>query len=135
MGARSASWGGRARAALGTLSSAPWRRAPWLLWRRPGVLVPTAGACAVLAASLASVPLFLSSAGTEAVELQAAERCPRDTGATYVVPARPGSQLGAPDPFTPLADQLGPSVQWGRLETSLEGPDPSRRTDGRRPLP
>jgi putative ABC transport system permease protein len=129
MGARSASWGGRARAALGTLSAAPWRRAPWLLWRRPGVLAPAAGACAVLAASLASVPLFLSSAGTEAVELQAAERCPRDTGATYVIPGRPGSQLGAPDPFTPLTDQVGPSVQWGRLETSLEGPDPSQRTE------
>lgn len=128
MDGRAASWGVRVRAALDTLGSAPWRRAPWLLRRRPGVLVPTAGACAVLAASLASVPLFLSSAGTEAVELQAAERCPRDTGATYLVPPKPGSQLGAPDPFTPLADELGPSVQWGRLETSLEGPDPSRRT-------
>jgi putative ABC transport system permease protein len=129
MDARAASWGVRARAALDTLSLAPWRRAPWLLWRRPGVLVPTAGACAVLAASFASVPLFLSSAGTEAVELQAAERCPRDTGATYLIPPKPGSQLGAPDPFTRLADMLGPSIQWGRLETSLEGPDPSQRTE------
>jgi putative ABC transport system permease protein len=128
VGARAASWGVRARAALDTLSSAPWRRAPWLLWRRPGVLVPTAGAAAVLAASLASVPLFLSSAGSEAVALQAAERCPRDTGATYLIPPRRGSLLGAPDPFTPLTDGLGPSIQWGRLETWLEGPDGSRRT-------
>ncbi len=90
--------------------------------------MPTAGACAVLAASLASVPLFLSSAGTEAVALQAAERCPRDTGATYRIPPGPGSPLGAPDPFTPLADELGPSIQWARLETWLEGPDPSQRT-------
>jgi putative ABC transport system permease protein len=128
VGARAASWGVRARAALDTLSSAPWRRAPWLLWRRPGVLVPTAGAAAVLAASLASVPLFLSSAGSEAVALQAAERCPRDTGATYLIPPGPGSTLDAPDPFTPLADDLGPSVQWGRIETWLESPDGSGRT-------
>jgi putative ABC transport system permease protein len=111
----------RARAALETIGAAPWRRAPFLLWRRPGVLVPTAGAAMVLAASLASVPLFLSSAGTEAVELQAAERCPRDTGATYRIP--PGSEplLDAPDPFVPVADELGPSVQWGRIETTLTG--------------
>lgn len=93
------------------------------------MLVPTAAACAVLAASLASVPLFLSSAGTEAVELQATERCPRDTGATYVIPPGPGSLLGAPDPFTSLSDELGPSVQWGRLETTLELADASRSVD------
>lgn len=124
----SASWGARARAAIATLGSAPWRRAPWLLWRRPGLLVSTAGAGAVLAASLAAVPLFLSSAGTEAVALQAAERCPRDTGATYVIAPGPGSRLDAPDPFTPLVDELGPSIQWGRIETVLEGPGPSERT-------
>ena len=122
--------GARARGPPSTpCGSAPWRRAPWLLRRRPGVLLPTAGACAVLAASLASVPLFLSSAGTEAVALQAAERCPRDTGATYRIPPGPGSPLGTPDPFTPLTDDLGPSIQWGRIETSLDGPDPSRATD------
>ena len=129
MDARAGSWGARARAALDTLGSAPWRRAPWLLRRRPGVLLAAAGACAVLAASLASVPLFLSSAGTEAVALQAAERCPRDTGATYRIPPGPGSPLGTPDPFTTLTDDLGPSIQWGRIETSLAGPDPSRATD------
>jgi putative ABC transport system permease protein len=111
----------RARAALDTLTSSPWRRAPFLLWRRPGVLVPTAGAGMVLAASLASVPLFLSSAGTEAVELQAAERCPRDTGTTYHVP-RPDLGLVTPDPFVPLADDLGPSVEWARIETTMTGP-------------
>lgn len=112
----------RARAAFDTLTSTPWRRAPWLLWRRPGVLLPTAGAAAVLAASLASVPLFLSSAGTEAVQLQAEERCPRDTGATWLVPPGNGSALDAPDPFGPVADDLGPSTQWGRIETTLTGP-------------
>lgn len=123
-----ASWGARARAALDTLGSAPWRRAPWLLLRRPGVLVPTAGAAAVVAASLAAVPLFLSSAGTEAVEVQAAARCPRDTGATYRLPPGPGSRAPGPDPFVPLADGLGPSTRWGRIETWLAGPGPTSRT-------
>lgn len=118
----------RARAALDTLRAAPWRRAPLLLLRRPGVLVATAAAAAVLAAAGASVPLFLSSAGTEAVALQAGERCPRDTGATSVVTAPTGSALDAPDPFAPLAARLGPSVQWGRMETWLEGAEPSSRT-------
>jgi putative ABC transport system permease protein len=87
------------------------------------VLLPTAGAAAVLAASLAAVPLFLSSAGTEAVELQAEERCPRDTGATWLAPTGRGEALDAPNPFTPVADDLGPSVQWGRIETTLTGPE------------
>ena len=37
--------------------------------------------------------------------------------------------LGAPDPFTPLADNLGPSTQWARIETSLQGAGPSDPTD------
>ena len=127
-GTRADSRGARVRAALDTLGSAPWRRAPWLLVRRPGVLAPAAGAAAVLAAAMASVPLFLSSAGTEAVALQAAERCPRDTGATSLIPPGPGSPLGTPDPFTPLSDDLGPSTQWARLETTMETPDGSART-------
>ena len=83
----------------------------------------------MLAASLAAVPLFLSSAGTEAVALQAADRCPRDTGATYVIPPGSGSPLGEPDPFAPLAEGLGPTTQWGRIETSLEGPESSGSTE------
>ncbi|HKH06370.1 MAG TPA: hypothetical protein VKA65_14475 [Acidimicrobiales bacterium] len=61
-------------------STAPWRRAPILLRRRPGVLASVAGASAVLAASVAGVPLFLSSGGSEAVAVQAGERCPSATG-------------------------------------------------------
>ena len=118
----------RARAALDTLRTAPWRRAPVLLLRRPGVVVATAGAAAVLAVAGASVPLFLSSAGTEAVALQAGERCPKDTGATSLVAAPTGSALDTPDPFAPLAARLGPSLQWGRMETWLEGAEPSSRT-------
>ncbi|MGH9114018.1 MAG: FtsX-like permease family protein [Acidimicrobiales bacterium] len=72
----------RVRGLLDVLSSGPWRRAPVLLRRRPGVLAAVAGAGAVLAASVAGVPLFLSSAGSESLAVQAGERCPRDTGVT-----------------------------------------------------
>jgi hypothetical protein len=54
------------RRAGATLASAPWRRAPFLLLRRPSVLISAAGACLVLAASMSAMPLFLSSAGTSA---------------------------------------------------------------------
>ena len=104
--------------AWATLSSAPWRRAPLLLWRRPGVLVAVAGACAVTVAAVAAVPLFLSSAGTASVGLQAAERCPRDTGVTHVVPATPADvRSPGADPFAPLAGRLGPTNRW--LEQTL----------------
>mgnify|MGYP003619132988 CR=1 FL=1 len=92
------------------------------------MLVATAGAVGVLAAAGASVPLFLSSAGTEAVALQAGERCPKDTGATSHTVASTGSALDTPDPFAPLAARLAPALQWGRMETWLEGAEPSSRT-------
>lgn len=91
----------------GVLGAAPWRRAPWLLLRRPGVLAAAAGAAAVVAASSAAVPLFLSSAGTEAVTIQAAERCPRDTGATATVPEGDPDPLATPDPFAPSTPTSG----------------------------
>jgi putative ABC transport system permease protein len=121
--------GQRVRSALATLSSAPWRRAPWLLRRRPGVLATVAGASAVLAASLAAVPLFLSSVGTESVSVQAAERCPRDTGVSLPTGfADPGNRaqpdVGS-DPFTPLGDELGPGVLWLRRDGELTRADGS----------
>jgi putative ABC transport system permease protein len=99
------------------VSSAPWRRAPLVLWRRPGVLATVAGACAVLAASVAAVPLFLSSVGSEAVALQVADRCPRDTGASRFFGASPFQVAEpGPDPFTALGDRLQPSSRWVRLD-------------------
>jgi putative ABC transport system permease protein len=107
---------GRIRAALAALSFAPWRRAPRLLWRRPRVVATVAGACAVLATSLAGVPLFLSSAGSESVEVQAADRCPRDTGATYRFFETPaGSGTPPHNPLTPV-DKLTPATSWVRLD-------------------
>jgi putative ABC transport system permease protein len=107
----------RVRAALATLTSAPWRRAPFLLWRRPGLLATVAGATAVVAASLAAVPLFSSSVGSASIDLQIEERCPRDLGATRRFQAAAGSiRTPSPDPFVPVADRLGPSNWWAQLE-------------------
>ena len=104
---------GRVRAMWATATSTPWRRAPLLLWRRPGVLAAVAGACAVMAAAVAAVPLFLSSAGTASVGLQAEERCPRDTGVTRAA-ATATAALTAPiaDPFAPLHGELTATNTW-----------------------
>jgi putative ABC transport system permease protein len=107
----------RIRAALATVTSAPWRRAPVLLLGRPGVLVTVASACTVMVASLASVPLFLSSVGSASVALQAEERCPRDTGASLALRPTPDEvRTPSPDPFRPVAADLGPSNRWVEVE-------------------
>jgi len=86
-----------------------------------------AGATMVLVAPLAAVPLFLSSVGTASVAVQAAERCPRDTGASYTVLLAP-SEAAAPagDPIGPLRGALGPVTLWSATENlvRLSGPDP-----------
>ena len=98
------------RNATSTLASAPWRRAPLLLRRRPGVLLTVAAACAVMTTSLAAVPLFLSSVGTESAALQASERCPRDTGVSLHFAPSPATVISpAEEPLAPLAGRLGPT--------------------------
>src|SRR5688500_3622023 len=98
----------RVRTAITTVRLVPWRRAPFLSLRRPGVLASVSGASALLAAALASVPVFLSSVGTEAVAVQAGDRCSRDTGATYgFLPTEENVTAPAPDPFAPLRADLG----------------------------
>lgn len=113
------------RDAWATGWSTPWRRAPVLLARHLGVAITVAGACAVLTASLAAVPLFLSSVGTASVALQAAERCPRDTGATRATSVRADEvERPAPDPFASLSGALGTSGWWVRLQlVTLTGTD------------
>ncbi len=91
------------------------------------MLATVAAAAAVMAASVAAVPLFLSSAGTASVALQAGERCPTDTGVTYRRNL-PSNQVRAAeaDPFQPVEDSLGPSNRWTRLErVPLVGADPA----------
>lgn len=58
------------------LRSAPWRRAPLLLLRRPVVALAVAGTCALLAVAAASGPLFLASVGASALQRTVAEQCP-----------------------------------------------------------
>jgi putative ABC transport system permease protein len=62
------------------VASAPWRRAPLLVWRYPSVVAAAAGAALVLAVTGASAPLFLSSAGNAAMAGQLANRCPATSG-------------------------------------------------------
>jgi putative ABC transport system permease protein len=90
-----------------------------------------AGATLVLVAPLAAVPLFLSSVGTASVAVQAAERCPRDTGASYTKLMGPGEAAApAGDPLRSLAGALGPRTRWSAVTelVGLSGPDPLDRT-------
>jgi putative ABC transport system permease protein len=98
------------RRAAATIGSAPWRRAPLLLLRRPAVLISAAGACLVLAASIAAVPLFLSSSGTAALERQAAERCAAASGATLYATAEGSAFAAAAEATSADRAELGPGI-------------------------
>jgi putative ABC transport system permease protein len=93
-----------------------------------------AGASAVLVTPVAALPLFLSSAGTAAVAEQVRDRCPRDTGVSYLLPMSTG-EIGSPrspgeDPFRALDESLGPVTQWMRTDRLLlEGASPLATTD------
>jgi putative ABC transport system permease protein len=116
----------RVRSAFAVLTSAPWRRAPLLLWRRPGVLLAVAGGSIVLAASGAAVPLFLSSAGTGAVRVQAQARCPRDTGAVVAgVFAVPGVDRTMPEVAGPDVHDAPPADRPPDPFASIDGLGPS----------
>jgi putative ABC transport system permease protein len=54
---------------------APWRRAPLLLRRAPGVLAAVAGAGFLLTLAVASRPMFLGSAGAAAVDSDLRDGC------------------------------------------------------------
>lgn len=106
------------------IATSPWRRAPRLALRHPLVLAATAGAVGVLVASVASAPLFLASAGAEALTIQVESRCPTDTGidmaTAFGVPGG-GPQSAElpvftpdgqppPNPAAPVADRFGPAA-------------------------
>lgn len=65
---------------MSLLGAAPWKRAPVLLWRHPGVVAAVVGAAAILGSAGASLPLFVSSAGSGAVAIQVAQRCRPEVG-------------------------------------------------------
>lgn len=67
----------------GSLLSAPWVRAPLLLFRRPGVFVAVLGAALVLGAVAASGPLFLSSAANASLHAQIDHACGSKVGPSY----------------------------------------------------
>jgi putative ABC transport system permease protein len=59
------------------LTSAPWRRAPGLLFRAPAAFAACALAATVLAVAASSGVLFAASAGTGALHSEAAQGCPQ----------------------------------------------------------
>jgi putative ABC transport system permease protein len=64
----------------GILAAAPWRRAPLLLLRRPGVAAALATAALVTALPAAAAPLFLSSAREATLAHRIAAECPAYVG-------------------------------------------------------
>lgn len=60
----------------GGMATKPFTRAPVLLFKSPAVFSAIAGAAAILSLVAASTPLFLSSAGSAALNRELAGRCP-----------------------------------------------------------
>ena len=60
--------------------TAPFRKAPLLLFRQPAVLASIVGAGAILAMVAALTPLFLSSASSEALQRELTGRCSASFG-------------------------------------------------------
>ena len=58
----------------------PWRRAPFLPFRQPAVLLAVLGAAAILACASSSALLFLSSASSESLRRVVAAGCPDAPG-------------------------------------------------------
>lgn len=90
-------------------ATAPWRRAPWLVLRAPGVVLAVLTATAVLAMAGASGPLFVSSTGSAALPREVGRECP---------------EARLPSVAYPSADEL-----FGRLGV-LQDPGGLRRLDG-----
>jgi putative ABC transport system permease protein len=69
------------------VTTAPWRRAPGLVFRAPAVVLAVFLAAAVLALAAASGPLFVSSTGSAALAREVASRCPEDPLPSFTYPA------------------------------------------------
>lgn len=91
----------------------PWRRGPLLFLAQRGVVATVVLATAVVVAALGSLPVFLSSVGTGAVQVQAADRCGPDTGASFTdgvaVEDLTSDQV---NPFASVGDRLGAPQRW-----------------------
>lgn len=87
------------------LATKPFTRAPMLLLRRPAVFAAVAGAAAILSLVASSTPLYLSSAGTSALERELAGRCPAsyDLQVSPFLPVEREREL--------LTDLLGPRME------------------------
>jgi putative ABC transport system permease protein len=80
------------------LRLAPWRRAPFLLARRPAVALALAAAAFVAVLPAAAAPLFLSSARNATLEHQIANSCPWIVGTQAFGPLGVRGNGGYADP-------------------------------------
>lgn len=62
------------------ITLAPWRRAPLLLLRAPGVLAAITGAAFLLTLAVSSRPVFLGSAGAAAIDSDLQDGCRYEVG-------------------------------------------------------
>lgn len=121
----------------GLLAAPPWRRAPLLLGREPAVLLAVVGAAVVLGATAAVTPLFASSVGSAAMDLDTAKRCRFDLGASLErrIPAPPGrSGAGAPVVERPRVARLAATAP-GLDAPVLTMVGPVATVTGERPPP
>ncbi len=82
------------------LRTAPFRRAPWLLFRQPVLLGAVGGTALILGLVASMTPMFESSAASAALQRQLADRCQSTVAPTIPV------FLEAVGPSASLADQL-----------------------------
>ena len=108
------------RPSFPVLGSAPWRRAPLLLWRHPATLLAVAGATAVLAVAAAGQPFYVSSTDAGAFASQMAQRCPGTMGISVTAAVAPA---GAAAESAALARRAAVDLaQAGARSDALEAP-------------
>lgn len=102
----------RSSASGGLFGTPPWRRAPWLLARQPIVFLALVLAAAVLAVATSSGPLFLASAGTAALHINATGGCPQS--------GEPGLVQAAASPNYPRFDSTGSTARLPRDDAAVK---------------
>lgn len=105
------------------LATAPWRRAPMLVFRTPGVVLAVLAATAVLATAGASGPLFVSSTGSAALSREVDKECPESRLPSVVYP-RADQAFGTLGVLQDPAGlrRLDQTVSGAMVATGLPGP-------------
>lgn len=94
----------------GTAWSAPWTRAPLLLFRTPGVVLALVLATSILGIAAASGPLFLASTGSATLTRSVEADCVEQSSPTVSNPAVAETTLGFGDYYR---QQTGAEIETG----------------------